>query len=63
MHYKQKLITTEKELNASLRFKRKENERLQVELAEAGVTKLQDFEKEKHQLNNLVDSIVSFNKY
>ncbi|KAJ8425068.1 LOW QUALITY PROTEIN: hypothetical protein Cgig2_004292 [Carnegiea gigantea] len=34
-----------------------------VELAEVGVTKLLDLEKEKHQLNNFVDSIISFNKY
>ncbi|KAJ8424394.1 hypothetical protein Cgig2_006316 [Carnegiea gigantea] len=63
LNQKQKLITIEEELRASLYFKRKEKERLQVELAEAGFTKLQDLEKEKHQLNILVDSIVSFNKY
>ena len=63
MNQKQKLITIEEELRASLCFKRKEKEHLQAELAEAGVTKLQDLEKEKDQLNNLVDSIVSFNKY
>ncbi|KAJ8434134.1 hypothetical protein Cgig2_000854 [Carnegiea gigantea] len=63
MNQKQKLITTEEDLRASLHFKRKKKERLQVELAEAGVTKLQVLEKETHQLNNLVNSIVFFNKY
>jgi len=57
------LTTTEGELRTSLNLKRKEKERLQVELVEVGVAKLQDLEKEKHQLNNLVDSIISFNKY
>jgi len=62
MDHKQKLVTAEGKLRTSLNMKRKEKERLQVELVEAGIAKLHDLEKEKHQLNNLFDSIVSFNK-
>jgi len=59
---KQRLVTIEGDLRVSLDLKRKEKERLQKELTDVGFAKLHDLEKEKDQLKNLIDSIVSFNK-
>ncbi|KAJ8422820.1 hypothetical protein Cgig2_027522 [Carnegiea gigantea] len=51
MDQKQKLVITKGEFRTSL------------DLVEAGVAKLQDLDKEKIQLNHLVNSIVSFHRY
>jgi len=63
LNAKQKLVITEGDLRVSLDLNKKEKERLQKELADEGFAKLHDLEKEKDQLKNLIDSIVSFNKY
>ena len=63
LNAKQKLATAEGDLGVSLDLKEKEKEQLQKELANAGFAKLHDLEKEKEQLENLIDSIISFNKY
>jgi len=60
---KQKLAIAEGDLRVSLDLKKKEKEKLKKDLANAGFAKLHDLEKEKEQLENLIDSIVSFNKY
>ena len=60
---KQRLVTAEGDLRVSLDLKKKKKERLQKELTNEGFAKLHDLEKEKDQLKNLIDSIVSFNKY
>jgi len=63
LNVKQKLATAESDLRVSLDLKKKEKEELQKELANAGFARLHDLEKEKEQLENLIDSIVSFKKY
>ena len=63
LNTKQKLVTAAGDLTVSLDLKKKEKEQLQKELANTGFAKLHDLEKEKDQLKNLIDSIVSFNKY
>ena len=63
LNAKQKLATTEGDLGVSLDLKKKEKEQLQKELTNAGFAKLHDLEKEKEQLESLIDSIVAFNKY
>ena len=63
LNAKQKLAIAEGNLRVSLDLKKKGKEQLQKDLANAGFAKLHDLEKEKGQLENLIDSIVSFNKY
>jgi len=63
LNTKQKLVTVEGDSRVSLDLKKKKKEQLQKKLADAGSTKLHDLEKEKEHLENLIDSIVSFNKY
>jgi len=63
LNAKQKLATIEGDLRVSLDLKKKEKEQLQKELANAGFAKLHELEKEKEQLESLIDSIVAFNKY
>jgi len=50
-----------KQRATSLDLKKKEAEQVKADLVEAGFPKLQDLEKEKDYLKNLIVSIISFN--
>ncbi|KAJ8440947.1 LOW QUALITY PROTEIN: hypothetical protein Cgig2_020489 [Carnegiea gigantea] len=55
------LIEAERELKSSLDLKKKEAEQVKVDLAGARFLKLQDLEKEKDHLKNLIGFVISFN--
>ena len=48
-------------LKSSLDLRKQEAEQVKADLIEAGFSKLQDLEKEKERVKNLVDNVISFN--
>ena len=48
-------------LKSSLDSKKQEEEHVKADLIEAGLSKLQDLEKEKERLKNLIGVVISFN--
>jgi len=55
------LIEAESKLKFSLDLKRKEAEQVKADLIGAGFSKLQDLEKAKDHLKDLIGSVISFN--
>ena len=58
---RQNLIEVENMLKSSLDSKKQEDEQVKADLIEAGFSKLQDLEKEKERLKNLIGVVISFN--
>ena len=56
----QVLLEAEGKLKSSLDLKQKEAKQVKADLAEAGFSNLQDFEKEKNHLKSLIGSVISF---
>jgi len=56
----QSLIEAESKLKSALDLKKKEVEQVKADFAEARFSKLQDLEKEKDHLNNLIGYVISF---
>jgi len=55
------LIEAEGELKSTLDLKKREVEQVKADLAEAEFSKLQDLEKKKNHLKNLINYVISFN--
>ena len=60
---KQNLINAESMLKSSLGSKKQEAEQVKEDLIKVGFSRLQDLEKEKDHLKNLISSVVSFNNF
>ncbi|KAJ8434749.1 hypothetical protein Cgig2_001952 [Carnegiea gigantea] len=56
----QVLLRAEGKLKSSLDLKKREAKQVKANLTEAGFSKLQDLEKEKSHLKNLIGSVISF---
>ena len=57
----QNLNGAERVLKSSLDLRKQEAEQVKADLIEAGLSKLQDLEKEKERLKNLIGIVISFN--
>ena len=56
-----KFNEVERMLKSSLDLRKQEVEQVKADLIEAGLSKLQDLEKEKEHLKNLIGNVISFN--
>ena len=57
----QSLIEADSKLKSSLYSKKREVEQVNIDLVESGFSKLQDTEKERDRLKNLIGFVISFN--